>query len=307
MLSITGSYILTERVVFPRDMQGAAAAVVGWGRSSAKKAIHSSSVLPDILKRFLHCPPLGLTDVDLPDFWTPTGGGCTHTSTTRRSKRDSHAFVRIKTRACDEVGIASFVTQLPPECTEGELSEAVSCFNENPSPLFIPCVPNACIELLLRSGVELIGKKAAVIGRSKIAGLPTSLPLQRHHETVSLVHSYTKNPEELPCGAVILVLDVGVPNLIQCHWLKPGAVVIDMGTNSVKDPNSLHGYRMVGDVCYEEAIKKASVLPPCLEVLDLSPSPCSSPTFLIPPSVLINLQVLHQCQVNHEMRTKHHD
>ncbi|CAB4315444.1 unnamed protein product [Prunus armeniaca] len=129
-------------------------------------------------------------------------------------------------------------------------------------PLFIPCTPKGCIEMLLRSGVEIAGRKAAVIGRSNIVGLPTSLLLQRHHATVSIVHAFTKNPELITCEADIVVTAAGVPNLVRGNWLKPGAVVIDVGTNPVEDPSSEHGYRLTGDVCYEEAVRVASAITP---------------------------------------------
>ncbi|CAL9003101.1 unnamed protein product [Prunus brigantina] len=129
-------------------------------------------------------------------------------------------------------------------------------------PLFIPCTPKGCIEMLLRSGVEIAGRKATVIGRSNIVGLPTSLLLQRHHATVSIVHAFTKNPELITCEADIVVTAAGVPNLVRGNWLKPGAVVIDVGTNPVEDPSSEHGYRLTGDVCYEEAVRVASAITP---------------------------------------------
>ncbi|KAL6221487.1 hypothetical protein ACLB2K_004883 [Fragaria x ananassa] len=129
-------------------------------------------------------------------------------------------------------------------------------------PLFIPCAPKACIELLLRYGVEIIGKNAVVIGRSKIVGLSTSLLLQRHHATVSTLHSFTKSPEEITRRADVVISDVGTPNLVQPDWLKPGAVVVDMGTNPVKDPSSRHGFRITGDVCHTEAIKVVSAITP---------------------------------------------
>ncbi|XP_054816020.1 bifunctional protein FolD 1, mitochondrial-like isoform X2 [Prosopis cineraria] len=128
-------------------------------------------------------------------------------------------------------------------------------------PFFIPCASKGCIELLLRHGVEIGGKRAVVIGRSKIAGLPTSLLLQRHHATVSMIHAFTENPERITSEAEIVVADVGMPNIIRGNWLKQGAVVIDMGTNQVKNPDK-EGFRTIGDVCYEEAIKVASALTP---------------------------------------------
>ncbi|XP_009370849.1 bifunctional protein FolD 1, mitochondrial [Pyrus x bretschneideri] len=129
-------------------------------------------------------------------------------------------------------------------------------------PLFIPCTPKGCIELLLRSGVEITGKKATVIGRSNIVGLPASLLLQRHHATVSIVHAFTKNPERITCEADIVVTAAGVPNLVRGNWLKPGAVVIDIGTTPVEDSSCEHGYRLTGDVCYEEAVRVASAITP---------------------------------------------
>ncbi|CAN6468411.1 unnamed protein product [Victoria cruziana] len=110
-------------------------------------------------------------------------------------------------------------------------------------PLFIPCTPKGCIELLLRSGIDIMGKKAVVIGRSNVVGLPTFLLLQRHHATVSIVHAFTENPEEVTREADILISAAGVANLVRREWLKPGAVVIDVGTNPVE--TSLWSYNRI--------------------------------------------------------------
>lgn len=130
-------------------------------------------------------------------------------------------------------------------------------------PLFIPCAPKGCIELLLRSGVEISGKKVVVVGKSNIVGLPASLLFQvkkkkkrerlfslyfesneiwfffssffqRHHATVSIVDSFTENPEHITREGDIVIVATGVPNLVRGHWLKPGAVVIDVGTNPIE-------------------------------------------------------------------------
>lgn len=101
-----------------------------------------------------------------------------------------------------------------------------------------------------------------VIGRSNIVGLPISLLLQRHHATVTIVHAFTKNPEQIAREADIVVTATGVPNLVRGNWLKPGAVVIDVGTFPVEDPSCENGYRLIGDVCYEEASKVASAITP---------------------------------------------
>ncbi|XP_011018910.1 PREDICTED: bifunctional protein FolD 1, mitochondrial [Populus euphratica] len=129
-------------------------------------------------------------------------------------------------------------------------------------PLFIPCTPKGCIELLIRSSVEIMGKNAVVIGRSNIVGLPISLLLQRYHATVTIIHAFTKNPEQIAREADIIVTAAGVPNLVRGNWLKPGAVVIDVGTFPVEDPSCENGYRLIGDVCYEEASKVASAITP---------------------------------------------
>ncbi|VVB02630.1 unnamed protein product [Arabis nemorensis] len=129
-------------------------------------------------------------------------------------------------------------------------------------PLFVSCTPKGCVELLIRSGVEIAGKNAVVIGRSNIVGLPMSLLLQRHDATVSTVHAFSKDPEHITREADIVVAAAGIPNLVRGSWLKPGAVVIDVGTCPVEDSSCEHGYRLVGDVCYEEALGVASAITP---------------------------------------------
>ncbi|XVF80029.1 hypothetical protein PTKIN_Ptkin15bG0037600 [Pterospermum kingtungense] len=118
--------------------------------------------------------------------------------------------------------------------------------------LFVPCTPKGCIELLHRYGVNIKGKRAVVIGRSNIVGMPAALLLQREDATVSIVHSRTKNPEEITRQA----------DMVRGSWIKPGAVIIDVGINPVEDASSPRGYRLVGDVCYEEACKIAAAVTP---------------------------------------------
>ncbi|KAK8967260.1 hypothetical protein KSP40_PGU003633 [Platanthera guangdongensis] len=129
-------------------------------------------------------------------------------------------------------------------------------------PLFVPCTPKGCMELLHRYEIEIKGKRAVVIGRSNIVGMPVALLLQKANATVSMVHSYTKNPEEITKQADIVISAAGVANLVRGRWIKPGAVVIDVGINPVDDPESVRGYRLVGDVCFEEASKVASAITP---------------------------------------------
>ncbi|GAA0155476.1 metabolite interconversion enzyme [Lithospermum erythrorhizon] len=129
-------------------------------------------------------------------------------------------------------------------------------------PLFIPCTPKGCVELLLRYNVKLMGKHVVMIGRSNIVGLPLSLILQRHHATVSILDVFSSNPEKISREADILIVAAGVPNLVRSSWLKPGVVVVDVGTNPIKDPSEKYGYRLTGDVCYEEATTIASAISP---------------------------------------------
>ncbi|CAI0445007.1 unnamed protein product [Linum tenue] len=129
-------------------------------------------------------------------------------------------------------------------------------------PSFVPCTPKGCIELLHRYGFQIKGKKAVVIGRSNIVGMPAALLLQREDATVTIVHSRTQNPEQIVKEADIVISAVGQPDMVRGTWLKPGAVVIDVGINPVEDATCPRGYRLVGDVCYEEARKVVSAITP---------------------------------------------
>lgn len=101
-------------------------------------------------------------------------------------------------------------------------------------PLFVPCTPKGCIELLHRYGIPIKGKRAVVIGRSNIVGMPAALLLQREDATISIVHSRTKNPEEIARQADIIISAVGQPNMVRGSWIKPGAVIINVGINPVE-------------------------------------------------------------------------
>ncbi|KAM3407339.1 hypothetical protein ACQJBY_001018 [Aegilops geniculata] len=129
-------------------------------------------------------------------------------------------------------------------------------------PLFVPCTPKGCMELLSRSGVTVKGKHAVVVGRSNIVGLPVSLLLLKADATVSIVHSRTPNPETIVRQADIVIAAAGQAMMIKGDWIKPGAAVIDVGTNSIDDPTRKSGYRLVGDVDFLEASKVAGHLTP---------------------------------------------
>ncbi|CAJ2632041.1 unnamed protein product [Trifolium pratense] len=131
-------------------------------------------------------------------------------------------------------------------------------------PLFLPCTPKACLELLSRSGVSIKGKRAVVVGRSNIVGLPASLLLLKADATVTIVHSQTSqsDTESIIREADIVIAAAGQAKMIKGSWIKPGAAVIDVGTNSVDDPTRKSGYRLVGDVDFEEASKVAGWITP---------------------------------------------
>lgn len=129
------------------------------------------------------------------------------------------------------------------------------------NPLFVPCTPDGCIYLLEQTGVELEGANAVVIGRSNIVGMPLALLLIKKNATLSLCHSRTKNIEEICRQADIVMAATGVPELVKKDWIKPGAVVIDVGMNRVED-DSEKGYRLVGDVAYDEVSEIASAITP---------------------------------------------
>ncbi|KAI4319410.1 hypothetical protein MLD38_033009 [Melastoma candidum] len=127
-------------------------------------------------------------------------------------------------------------------------------------PLFFPF--QGCLELLSRSGISVKGKNAVVVGRSNIVGLPVSLLLLKADATVTVVHSRSHNPEQIIREADIIIAAAGQAKMIKGSWIKPGAAVIDVGTNAVDDPSRKTGYRLVGDVDYEEAIKVAGHITP---------------------------------------------
>jgi len=157
---------------------------------------------------------------------------------------------------------------LPPHVSEKEVLEAVSFQKDvdgfhprnigelamkGRDPLFVPCTPKGCITLLDRIGVEIEGKTAVVVGRSNTVGIPMALLLLHRNATVMICHSKTKDLEDKLRQADIVVAAIGRPEFVRGAWLKPGCVVIDVGINSVDDPTKKAGYRLVGDVAFDEA------------------------------------------------------
>jgi len=133
-------------------------------------------------------------------------------------------------------------------------------------PSFIPATPFGIMELLERYKVETSGKHTVVIGRSHIVGRPISILMSQKgtpgDSTVTLTHSRTKNLSEITKSADIIVSALGVPNFLKGDMVKEGVVVIDVGITRVKDENLPKGYKIVGDVDYNEVAPKSSFITP---------------------------------------------
>lgn len=212
----------------------------------------------------------------------------------------SQTYVKFKERACHEVGMYSEVHRLPEETTEEELLAMIDTLNASekihgilvqlPLPKhireeeviqrispdkdvdgfhpvnvgdlftntarFVACTPRGCIELLDRMGVEIKGKKAVVVGRSNIVGKPVALLLLHRHATVTICHSRTVDLQKECLEADILIAAVGRAQMITGDMVKEGAVVIDVGINRLEDG------RLVGDVDFESAKERASMITP---------------------------------------------
>lgn len=220
----------------------------------------------------------------------------------------SETYVRMKRKACAELGIDSFGHELPEDSSQEEVETLVKELNEDPKvhgilvqlplpagldeeailraisiekdvdgfhpvnmgrlaqkgrePLFVPCTPAGCIVLLKRAGAELEGARAVVAGRSNIVGMPAALLLVKENATVTICHSRTKNLADRCREADVLIAAIGRAEMIKGDWIKPGAYVIDVGTNRVDDPTKKRGYRLTGDVAFEEAKEVAAAITP---------------------------------------------
>lgn len=133
-------------------------------------------------------------------------------------------------------------------------------------PGFVPATPAGIVELLKRYNIETSGKNCVVVGRSNIVGTPLSLLLGKNSNpgncTVTLVHSRSENIKEICIQADILVAAVGNPGFITKDMVKDGAVVIDVGTTRVMDETRERGWRLVGDVVFDEVAPKCSYITP---------------------------------------------
>lgn len=222
----------------------------------------------------------------------------------------SQVYVRMKKRACEELGIASFEHRLPDAAPEGELLALVAQLNADPQvhgilvqlplpkqisekkvlsamdpdkdvdgfhpvnvgrmligdPVFLPCTPKGCQELLVRSGYDPGGEHVVIVGRSNIVGKPLAAILMQKapgaNATVTVAHSRTRDLPGITRQADILIAAIGVPEFITADMVREGAVVIDVGVNRVDDPSAKNGYRLVGDVAYDEVSAIAEAITP---------------------------------------------
>ena len=220
----------------------------------------------------------------------------------------SQTYVRMKRKACAEVGIESFGYELPVDTSQEDIEKVVKELNADPKvhgilvqlplpagldeeavlkaisiekdvdgfhplnigrlaqkgrePLFVPCTPAGCIVLLKKAGAQLEGARAVVVGRSNIVGMPAALLLVKENATVTICHSRTRDLPSVCREADVLIAAIGRPEMIRGDWIKPGAYVIDVGVNRVDDPSRKRGYRLVGDVAFEEAKEVAGAITP---------------------------------------------
>ncbi|MBK1854472.1 bifunctional methylenetetrahydrofolate dehydrogenase/methenyltetrahydrofolate cyclohydrolase FolD [Verrucomicrobiaceae bacterium 5K15] len=152
----------------------------------------------------------------------------------------------------------------PAKDVDGFHPENVAKLALEDSSGYVPCTPAGCMRLLKEAGVETSGAEAVVIGRSMIVGKPMALLLmsKEGNATVTVAHSRTKDLVEVCRRADIIVAAIGRPEFVTADMVKDGAVVIDVGINRVEDASAKRGYRLVGDVAYDEVAPKCSAITP---------------------------------------------
>ena len=125
-----------------------------------------------------------------------------------------------------------------------------------------PCTPEGIICLLDKYQISIEGKDVVIVGKSNIVGLPLSLMMMHRGATVTVCHSKTKDLKQKTSKGDILIVACGQPEMITSEYVKEGAVVIDVGINSIEDKTKKHGYRIVGDVNFKFVEEKCSYLTP---------------------------------------------
>ncbi len=137
----------------------------------------------------------------------------------------------------------------------------LSISNSNNENLLIPCTPLGCLIMLQDEGIDLSGKNAVIIGRSNIVGKPMAQLLIKESCTVTIAHSKTINIENICRSADILVVAIGKPEVVKSHWVKDGAIIIDVGINRINDVEN-NKTKLVGDVMFDEVKSKVFAITP---------------------------------------------
>ena len=137
----------------------------------------------------------------------------------------------------------------------------LSISNSNNENLLIPCTPLGCLIMLQDEGINLSGKNAVIIGRSNIVGKPMAQLLIKESCTVTIAHSKTINIENICRSADILVVAIGRPEVVKSHWVKDGAIIIDVGINRINDVEN-NKTKLVGDVMFDEVKSKVFAITP---------------------------------------------
>jgi methylenetetrahydrofolate dehydrogenase (NADP+) / methenyltetrahydrofolate cyclohydrolase len=179
----------------------------------------------------------------------------------------------------DDEGLDGFIVQLPlpRQISEQKVIEAIKPEKDVDGfhpvnvgrmviglPSFVSATPFGIVELLKRYNIETSGKNCVIVGRSNIVGRPLSVLLSQKavNATVTVAHSRTQNLEEVCRRADILVAAIGVPEFVKGNMVKEGAVVIDVGTTRVKSDATKSGFKLKGDVLFEEVAPKCSYITP---------------------------------------------
>ncbi len=206
---------------------------------------------------------------------------CGFTSTLERFESDitEKELLAVVDKLNNDPDIDGFIVQLPlpKHISEEKITEAIDPRKDvdgfHPqnvgrmtigAPAFISATPQGIVDLIKRYGIETAGKHAVVIGRSNIVGRPMSVLLSQKgiDATVTVCHSRTKNIKELCLQADIIIAAIGKPGFVTEDMVKPGAVVIDVGTTRVIDPTAKRGWRLKGDVDFQNVAPKCSFITP---------------------------------------------
>ncbi len=189
----------------------------------------------------------------------------------------SRTYVRSKDKMSRELGLHSVKLELPASTTQSELLARVEELNCDPKlnvaklamgdPTgFVPCTPLGVQRLLIESKIDIAGAHVVVLGRSMIVGKPVALLLMQKAKggdaTVTVAHSRSKNLEEITRSADILIAAIGRAHFVKADHVRDGAVIIDVGINRMDDKTNERGYRLVGDVAFDEVAPKAKAITP---------------------------------------------